>query len=202
MGLIQTQPTYNGIYIGADIGIADIVDKHTNSLAINETFHLGGIGIIGGGLIGYDYSIADQFKVGMEAFMNANALNTSFVHLDSGDAYRAHQTYNWGVRILPGYEMAHGVVGHMIFGYSNAHFKLTDSAHGYLNHSFNRNGFQPGLGVTTQVSDRISLRIDTIYTSYGTQQSTGLGSDRLSINNYYDALSTLEGNFTISYKFS
>src|SRR3990167_8087965 len=80
-------------------------------------------GIIGGGLLGYDFTLYNHFKLGLEGFITDDQLgpNTSFA-VTSAVPYAAVSVnklrYNWGFRALPGYEFSTGTVTHLILGYS------------------------------------------------------------------------------------
>ncbi len=164
MGPIE--PPYNGIYIGADIGVSNLIDSTNTSYPITA-HHLSATGIVGGGLIGYDYSINNLFKVGIEGFGNANGLNASNLQSYAPiSAYRVSAKYNTGVRLLPGYNFGHNTIGHVILGYTNAQFSANDNGnYGYINQEFNQSGFQCGLGMKTVLIKNLSIRADALYST-------------------------------------
>lgn len=209
MGTEQIKQTYDNFYVGADIGLSDLQDK-TNHTVSPETHYLGGIGIVGGGLIGYDISMTPRLKMGIEGFGNAAGLNTSIQHYNQttgiqDTSEKISSRYNAGVRVLPGYFFTPYNEGHLIIGYSNGGFKHTDNGtYGYLDTSFHKNGIQGGAGwKTILLNQHTILRLDVIYTGYASQSSTGLGlSGSGSTYQYYnDNLSTLEADLSLIYKF-
>lgn len=203
MGMGEAPDRYDGIYLGADIGVSNLLDKETH-LIDPETHHLGSLGIVGGGFIGYDYSIAEQIKLGIEGFINANGLNASIHHYDTGTNYSVNARYNGGIRLLPGYEFNPGTIGHLILGYSNARFNVQDNGtYGYINNTFNQSGFQSGLGWKTNLFQRLAVRLDALYTTYANKSSTGIGLTGASspYQYYINDFSTLEANLSLIYKF-
>jgi opacity protein-like surface antigen len=212
---------YNGFYVGGTVGLGDLNVKefaNANGATKPETHHLGGFGFVGGGLVGYDYSITDRIKFGVEGFFNGNTMNAKAIHNFNRSIYRVKQRYNTGVRILPGYEFVPGANGHIILGYSNARYKLTDDgAYGFVCDRFNRSGFQAGLGMTANFISNLSVRLDALYTTYGRRHSlgveynatngpagsgTGIGLANGIPNLYRNTFETLEGNLTVIYKFA
>lgn len=210
MGDDYMPPTYNGLYVGGNIGIADLQDKNTHYIS-PEIHHLGGIGVIGGGIVGYDYSITEQFKLGIEGYGNATGLNTGIQHFNQttgvqDNSEQMNMRYNAGIRILPGYQYTTDTEGHLILGYSNARFSNIDNGtYGYLDTQFNKNGFQGGIGwKATLFNQHTVLRLDAIYTRYSGQNSlgTGLAGSGSPYQFYNDTFSTLEAELSIIYKFS
>lgn len=219
-GTMGTQVPYDGFYIGADVGLANIDVKEfalANSLTKPETHHLGDLGFVGGGVLGYDYSINDQFKLGIEGFINGNTAEAKAIHDFNSTVMAAKARYNAGVRVLPGYLFTPETNGHIILGYTNAGYRVTDNGvYGFVDNQFNLNGFQAGLGMTANLTPNVSLRLDAIYSTYGSQDSigtmytavdgpagagSGVGPANGIANVYHNTFQTLEGNLTLIYKF-
>ena len=205
---LSTQPThshYNNFYIGADIGAASLMDKESTNIPIRDIHNLSAAGIVGGGLIGYDFTLHDPWKLGLEGFMNATDLNLSTNQNYAPSAsYKVNMHYNLGLRMLPGYEFTAGTVVHAILGYSYGSFHVKDNGdYGIINTQFSKSGFQCGLGMKTPVYKTLSIRGDVIYTAYLSQNSSGLTtSTPASTQIYYNNLSALEGDLSLIYKFS
>lgn len=202
MGATDMSTPYDGLYVGANIGVSNLLDNA--SWLINPEDHdLGSVGIVGGGFIGYDYSVTDGIKIGIEGFGNAVGLNTSIQHYFTGTSYSVDSRYNAGIRILPGYQFTPDTVWHVILGYSNAQFEIKDNLYGYLNKTYNKSGFQSGLGLTSTIMGGLSVRLDAMYTKYAGQSSTGLSNVSSSPFQYYtNDFSTLEGDLSLVYKFN
>lgn len=210
MGTESISTSLHGVYIGGTIGASDLQNKTTHYIS-PEIHHLGGIGIIGGGFLGYDFSFTPKIKMGLEGFANATGLNTAIQHYDQTtriqtNSEEMNSRYNLGVRILPGYQFTPDTDGHIIIGYSNAKFKhLDNGTYGFLDTDFNKNGFQGGLGCKSNLSyQHVSLRLDMLYTRYSKQNSTGTGlAGSGSAYQYYtDIFSTLEADLSLIYQFS
>ncbi len=199
----------HGAYIGGTIGGSDLQNKTMHDIT-PEIHHLGGIGVIGGGFLGYDFHFTPKIKMGVEGFANATGLNTAIQHYDQTTGVQTNSEemnsrYNVGVRILPAYQFTPDTDGHVIIGYSNAKFKhLDNGTYGYLDTDFNKSGVQGGLGWKSNLPyQHISLRLDMLYTRYAKQNSTGTGlAGSGSAYQYYsDIFSTLEADLSIIYHF-
>ena len=112
----ETQFKYDAVYIGADIGVANLVDAQSTTYPTTG-HHMSSTGIVGGGLVGVDFSVGRFFKIGLEGFGNANGLQASNLkkHPPYGE-YRVRAKYNAGVRILPGYHLSNNTIGHVLLG--------------------------------------------------------------------------------------
>lgn len=227
-GELEQAAPYNGVYIGADVGLFTIFNHISNSFTgvppisffgeiASQTGHFG---INGGGILGYDYSIQPKIKLGIEGYINgtnisiAQSQNTTVPNFDAAST-TTKQNYAWGFRALPGYEISPGLVAHLVLGYSNAQFtiKSPPPATGLgifqpiVNDTFTSNGFQSGIGLTSIIYHNFSLRIDGLFTTYGAHSSPTFsysnGPEALSyIGTFRSVLNTFEGDLTLSYKFA
>lgn len=193
----------DGFYIGADMGVADLIDSQSTS-GPATAHQMSGTGIVGGGVIGYDYSITELFTIGLEGFINANGLNASNSTLSSPiSTYKINARYNGGMRLLPGYQITSNTTTHLLIGYSNAQFNIKDTGdYGFINKQFNKSGFQCGLGMKTLLSSRLSIRADGLYTTYSRASNLGASNTvGYTSQMYHNNFNTLEGNLTLIYKF-
>lgn len=203
MGSTDMYSPYDGVYVGADIGLSNLLDKvsHVNA---SQTLQLGSLGIVGGGFIGYDYSISDRVKLGAEFFGQANGLNTSVQYFNPSSTYQLSSRYSLGVRVLPGYEFLPGAVGHVILGYSNTQFKIQDNgAYGFLTETMHKSGFQSGLGFLVAVTPSFLVRFDGTYTNFTSQSNKGLTATYPQQYQYYtNDFSLFSGELSVIYKFN
>ena len=204
MGL--TNPVlFNGFYAGGSIGAANLINKESTLYepGLYDRHQFSATGVVGGGLLGYDYSFTETIKLGVEGFINATGLNVAaeqkYVPYSS---FNANMRYNTGVRILPGYAFSPGTIGHLLLGYSYGKFNIKDNGnYGYIDKGISSNGFQTGLGFSVPCYFKnLSLRADTIYTKYSPNTALGL-STSLAPQNYHDDFSTIEANLSLIYKF-
>lgn len=84
--------SYNGVYIGADIGLTTLFQKVSSSLngtapsplvATSEQPN-GHFGITGGGILGYDYSVRPKIKLGIEEYFNGTNVSIKTITADYG----------------------------------------------------------------------------------------------------------------------
>lgn len=202
MGVIEY---YDGFYLGGSLGIANLMDKESTLYATDawDRHQFATTGISGGGILGYDFSIIPQVKLGIEGFINGTDLNIAArQYYDTQASYRVNMNYNTGIRILPGLELAPGTLAHVILGYAYGKLNIKDNGdYGYINTGISANGFQAGLGFQLPCYfSGLSIRGDLIYTTYGSRTSLGL-SPSLTPQNYYNNFSTMEGNLALVYKF-
>lgn len=195
---------YDGIYVGADIGVSDLNNAVTTYYP-SSSQHLASTGLVGGALIGYDFTVPtlDRFKIGIEFLANAAALNAS-TRTNGQIGFTTQSRYNLAPRILPGFLFYDKVVGHLILGYTNANFTYQDTGHhGYLNKSTNQSGFQAGLGMKAELIQDFTLRADAVYSTYQSYSINGGTNNNLySYQRYTNDPSTLEGNLILIYKFN
>ena len=76
MGEVTPTASYDGLYLGADIGVSDFMVRDFTYIP-PDIHTLGSLGIVGGGLVGYDYTIYNHVKLGLEGFINATGLNAA-----------------------------------------------------------------------------------------------------------------------------
>ena len=193
-----------GIYLGADIGVADLIDSESTASPLS-THQLSAAGIVAGGLDGYDFTLYDELKLGVEGFINANDLNIATrQYFPTPLSYTVQARYNAGVRLLPGWALSPGTIGHLLLGYANLQLTLQDNGnYGYINQNLNKSGFQCGLGAKTNIVGSLWLRADALYTYYGTLSSVGGNNTQTyAYQTYTNNISTLEGDITVLYQFN
>lgn len=204
---------YENFYLGGDIGISNLVNKQSTVDTVVDTHHMGATGLVGGGLVGYDFSVRERFKLGLEWFMNATALNASnyqYYPNENGVSpdYNTHMKYNVGFRGLPGYAFTPNTVGYLVFGYSYGKFNIQDNGdYGFVSTNINESGFQCGAGIKTPLWNNVYIRTDVLYTTYAPSRVSGVsvneqGNPGTSSLIYMNSFSTLEADVTFMYKFN
>lgn len=203
-----------------DMGIFGVV-----SSAGNASDSASATGFVGGGFAGYRFDFGNQFNLAVEAFMTGStakagaSVNTAF-SLDS-DLFATSSSnsgvelqYSFGARALPGYQITDTTTAYLILGYANGHFK--DTMNGAVqdfsvtpsivesysgSRSFNRSGFQVGLGSVVSLTDNLSVRGDVQYTIYSSRTVSGVDSSGASAS-VKSEINTLEGLVSLVYNFS
>ena len=189
----------NGFYVAGDMGAAGLGIKESHFIE-PESHQLGTVGLIGGGYAGYEYGF-NNYGVALEFFADGTGLNAAVTH--SPYTYHHHQSYDLGVRVLPEYAFTPMTTGHVILGYTNGRFNISDNGvYGYINTSYNKSGFQTGLGFTTALRNNVSFRLDAIYDIYGSQTNAGAGLTSGTTQLYTNTFSTLAGEASLIYKFN
>ena len=210
-------------YIGGDLGISTQRAKKTHQIlngagvALKREIHdLGQFGFTGGGFAGYNYCHPSCFDLGMEIFANGFTTEAKAVHQTSSSGItiptklKVTQRYNFGGRVLPGYQFSDKTEGHLILGYTLGGFKLKDSGvYGHVSENFDANGFQIGLGATLGVTRHISFRLDSIYSGYtrhfnssGRAPSSAEGGPSGGVTAKYQVrVSTVDSTLSLAYGF-
>lgn len=200
------------LYIGGNIGAANLSDKESTPQPSAALHHLGANGLFGGGLIGYDFILNKSIKIGMEGFMNARALNSSsnqYYPNPNGisPTYNARMKYDLGFRALPTYALNSKNSLFVALGYASGKFNIEDNGnYGFISSNTYKSGFQYGGGIQTNVWQQIDLRINLLYTFYSSSNLTGLtvnnvGNPGTSSLIYTNQFSTLDASLAIVYQF-
>ncbi|MCD6047282.1 MAG: hypothetical protein K0S08_929 [Gammaproteobacteria bacterium] len=182
----------SGFYAGAGIGADNVNNKA--DITNNGSVNYGATGVLGGLFAGYQYNFANSFNLGAEAFANATSTNmTDNSYEPNGDsAVKFKQTYSYGARILPGYNITPYIEAHAIAGFVRGHFQTTlDSSQKY-----NANGFQAGLGASAMATKTIAIRGDLIYSGYKSHTTTDVDGDT-----FQSKVHTVDAILSAMYKF-
>jgi hypothetical protein len=188
----------NGLYIAGNLGLQNLFDNESHTL-YPEQHQLSALGIIGGGFIGYDYSLGRNTAVAFEFFSDATGTNTSISHPPS--TYSMNQRYDIGLRLLPEYSMSDSTVAHVFLGYVNGNFSIVDNGvYGTISTIFNSSGLQTGIGFTTAVTEHIMTRVDMIYNLYLSDSNKGVFLVPPARQTYNNQFNALIGQFALLYK--
>lgn len=197
--------SYDNFYVGANVAAVSLIDKQKTENPILDKHRLSSIGVAGGGLIGYDFTLRNRVKLGLEGFAEATNLHVfAKQNYAPVSSYDVKIPYSLGLRLLPGYEWTCGTVVHAILGYASGKFKVKDDGDfGLVNTNFRKSGFQFGLGMKTLICRNFSIRTDLLYTIYSHQDSHGVTTSvPPGIQIYHNKLKTFEGSFSLIYKFN
>lgn len=198
---VATVAMQNGFYLGVDVGAANLMDKESHSVNA-ESHQLGDVGVVGGGFFGYDHCLTQKTRIAIEGFIDALGSQTSIQH--AGNTYKMNQQYNAGVRLLPAYLFTPYTLGHLILGYANGRFQIKDNGvYGLVNTRYNKSGFQTGLGLATALPHNFLIRLDALYTLYGSNTNRGTGLPGAPASQFYtNRFSQLAGELALYYKFT
>ncbi|OGV27185.1 MAG: hypothetical protein A3F18_07155 [Legionellales bacterium RIFCSPHIGHO2_12_FULL_37_14] len=191
----------SGLYIGADIGLANLMN-HSSHTSNPMSYQLGATGLIGGGMVGYNYPILSELSLAVEGFIDGTGLRSTIN--SSVYNYKTSQRYNAGVRLLPKYSFTNSTSFHWSFGYASGYFQIQDTGvFGLVNTTYNSNAFQTGPGLSTMVIDNLFLRFDALYNTYAQEKSFGLAlpSSGDPFQFYNNQFSQFAGEFSLVYQF-
>lgn len=174
----------NGFYAGFGVGGSALHSGNDLTQSSTTTSHdIGNIGALGSVFGGYNFNLDNQVNLGIEAFANADSVKAQYQ--DSTYTLTEKLTYNYGLRLVPGYQITADTDLHLLAGLARGHFTGRDSTGGE-DDSKNIYGWQGGFGATTAVNSNFSVRGDLIYTDYkkktydlGTNESMSIKANTL-----------------------
>ncbi len=229
-----------GAYLGIGAGIISLDNQVTGAgtISINDMVSSsttndvegGNYGFNGDLFAGYSWTFTNNLFLAGEIFGNLTnvpvpavdntTLETDAVGNSSYDTTTINMTLkgDYGIRLLPGYQVKPGVAIYGIVGYSRAKMDVstshslsattsTDTTSTYPLSSTDNywfNGLQLGLGSMMKVTEHLAIRGDIIWTGYQTQTisgnstSTSTGSSDGSIE---AQPTTVEGDVSLVYMF-
>lgn len=196
----------NGFYAGAGVGTLNLDAKTiaTSASGTVNTKDTGALGVNGVLMGGYEFDFANRMVLGLEAFGNytsAKANNDTTVLNGAATTSSLRLQYVYGARVLPGFQVTDSTSFHGILGVARGHFVSSGSADANASTTngsshVSLNGYQLGLGATTDVCKNIAVRSDLIYTGYQSKTfENGTGAT------YKIEPSTVEFNVAAVYKF-
>lgn len=182
-----TAPIHNwtGLYVGAGVGAGAIVhDLSTPFLGGIDFNGIGGEGVLGEAMVGYDHELNNNFVLGILADVRAASISTDLKgsYSDGPDyAYGSGSVkadYGFDVLAKLGYKVDNSTLAYVVGGYSWQHFKasgsVTDNT-GTLppfisgSYKWNSSGFTLGGGLETALNDRATVGLEYRYSQYGSE---------------------------------
>jgi len=144
----------DGFYAGAGLGGSYFRDNGVG------TSNFGGIGEVYGG---YAWNFANKINLGLEPFAN-------FASTDNN--------YNYGFRVVPGYQITPDTSAHLLAGFVRGHFNNGNDVS--ANEKYFSNGYQAGVGAETNLMKNVALRGDVTFNDY--LQDLTTNNSRYAIN--------------------
>ncbi|MCD6047281.1 MAG: hypothetical protein K0S08_928 [Gammaproteobacteria bacterium] len=180
----------SGFYLGAGMG----ADSFDNKATINDaTAQFNNTGVLGSLFAGYQYNFTNGFNLGAEAFANtttAKIINHAYIPPATSEAH-----YNYGLRVLPGYNITPYIEAHLISGFVRGNFQ-DQFGEFATKKTFNINGFQVGLGTSAMATKNIAIRGDVIYSGYHSHTVTDAFD-----NVFQNKIHTVDAILSAMYKF-
>ena len=177
----ETGQSWTGPYIGAFVGAGGIVNEI--GLGPASLNGIGGEGLFGGVMLGYNFQVSGNFVVGIEGEIAATDLTTDLnipgFSLDAQPEWTAAVSGRLGW--LPMQETMLYVIG----GYSYADYNVDISGGpGSASFSQDYHGFHVGTGMETYLAKNVTARVEYRYTQYdGVDWGvSGLGGQRVPIS--------------------
>jgi outer membrane immunogenic protein len=168
---------WTGFYIGANAGIGLARDK-TNLVGFGaaslNTSHLGPMGAVGGGQVGYNWQTGSAFGplvFGVEADIQGSGMRDDFTNLRIGESTAYNQRLDWFGTVRGRIGRADGPVMSYVTGgyaYGSVSTKLDQTAIGVTDFGSRiQHGWTYGGGVEAALSGNWSAKIEALYVNLG-----------------------------------
>lgn len=173
------------IYLGVGLGVQSL--KAENSSAGSGQDDAGSHGLLGGIFAGYNHHFSHRFNLGGEAFFNLTNTNAS-LYGSYSPALHLKDRYEYGLRLLPGYQLTQNTFFHLILGVENASFK---SSTGGYSKTYTKTAPVIGIGSTTGFTQHLALRGDISYASFPRESYTLNGTSFKTRSSMVEAMLSL-----------
>jgi outer membrane immunogenic protein len=161
---------WTGIYIGAYLGYTDF---ETEILGVDNSFD----GITGGGILGANYQI-NQIVLGLEGDVGFTDADGSFA---APIAHSQDVDMTYAIRARLGYAIDNTLL-FLQGGVAFAEFDAASGGGSILNDTVT--GWQIGAGVEHAFTDNITVRLDGLYTDYGSTDDISLVPVGFDVENF------------------
>lgn len=178
---LEDMGSWTGFYLGAFGGAGASVNELTIGCACTSLDGIGGEGLLGGGMIGWNHEVGSNIVVSLQGDVAAAGLDTTAsatglgglvpgidtVSASAGPEWTAAVSARLGIVAVP------GTLLYAIGGYSHAHYVARASLLG-LSASQDYGGWHGGVGIETKLTRNLTGRIEYRYTAYaGEDWGTG-----------------------------
>jgi outer membrane immunogenic protein len=157
--------SWTGPYIGAFVGAGGIVNEI--GLGPASFNGIGGEGLFGGVMLGYNFQVSNNFVVGIEGEIAATDLTTDLSVGGAPISIDAQPEWTAAVSGRLGWLTSPKTMLYLIGGYSYADYNVDITLGGSASFSQDYHGFHVGTGMETHISDSLTARVEYRYTQYG-----------------------------------
>jgi opacity protein-like surface antigen len=190
--LSASQKNQGEWYAGVGAGATTLFNKASADCCYTGKIGYGAFDALGSLFGGYSYHFANRFNLGGEVFGDLRSAKYTDYNFFQ-DTYAAKLQYTYGLRMMPGYQVNPTASLHGLLGVVRGNFRSTYKTDADTS---NLDGFQAGVGGQLNLTARLGLRGDLIYSQY--QRKTIL----LTTTRFENNFSTLDGIISIFYNFA
>lgn len=163
---------FNGPYVGAQLGWQQDRVKSTlgNVAGLDQVLKDKKSAVLGGGFIGYNAKLGEEFVLGGEVGLDFGGKTTDFRAFGADGDIKAKRTLTVAARL--GALITPETMVYAKGGYGNTRYRANwdiDSA------KANRDGYVLGLGVEQALAPNVSARLEYLHSNYG--KANGLFQD-------------------------
>ncbi len=160
--------SWTGPYVGVFIGAGGIVnDIEIPGLGAGNFNGIGGEGVFGGVMLGYNFQVSSNFVIGIEGEIAATDLTTE-LNIPGIISFDAQPEWTAAVSARLGWLTSPNTMLYLIGGYSYADYNVDLALFGgSASFSQDYHGFHVGTGMETHISNSLTVRVEYRYTQYG-----------------------------------
>ncbi|MBL4758697.1 MAG: outer membrane beta-barrel protein, partial [Rhizobiales bacterium] len=163
-----TGSSWTGAYVGAFVGAGGVVNNvEIPGLGAGNLNGLGGEGVLGGFMAGYNYQVSPNFVVGLQGDVGWSnmdiELNIPGIPLtaSAGPGFLA------SLSLRAGWLSSENTMWYVLGGYSHAEFEASLVTPGpVVSVKQTYNGFHLGTGMETKISENMTARVEYRYTQF------------------------------------
>ncbi len=157
---------WTGFYAGAYLGGGAATGRVTSSLVAGSFDGIGGEGIHGGFMAGYNYQLAGPWVIGLQGEFGLTDISSD-LNVAIATA-KAGPTYTVSVSGRLGWLTGPDTMLYMLAGYTHARYKLkVNVPFGSISVKEGYDGFHVGAGMETRLGEHLSARVEYRFTQYG-----------------------------------
>ena len=168
--------SWTGFYLGGYGGAGAIVDDISlPGIGAGDFNGIGGEGLTGGGLLGFNYQISPRFLVGLQGDVGATSLDTELnIPIAGGNLIDAQPDLTASASARIGFLPTRSTLLYVLGGYSYARYNVNVGGPlaallGASDFRQNYNGFHVGAGIETKLTHNLTGRLEYRYAQYAGQ---------------------------------
>lgn len=181
--IVEPQVSWTGFYVGANAGAGAVVNRITGDDVDAEFDGIGGEGLLGSLMAGYNWQAGESFVLGIQGDIGlANLKSELDASLDLGGTsigISADAKLDWfaSASLRAGYLPSPETMLYVIGGYSYASYNLdgeifADVPQGpdpseNFSEKQNYDGLHVGAGIESMLTDNLTARVEYRFTQYG-----------------------------------
>lgn len=171
-----TSHAFEGMYVGASIGLQDILseEEFRGEQGDISSINLGVSGVSFSGFVGHNWTIREGVLLGLEANLGSGATTADYESEDLEGTFKANETYGIAGRLA--LTLGHRGLVYGLLGTQVTNFEIDEN--GPFSGDEDVAGIRVGVGTDLWMDDVFALRLEYSRTFYD-EETFRSGGDRL-----------------------